>query len=1433
MKFIVVFTFALIVGTLGLTDEQKAKLKEYKESCITESGVDPATVENAKNGNIPEGDEKLSCFAACFVKKMGIFSPEGDLNEEILRARLQDSLPEDKVEEVFQKCKTIDGATTCQKGENYIFIFYSIQSYSLQVPRCRICQVDNMTSKESNISALYAELNKLGQNGEYERALKTANRILGITQDEEAAFHCKVICYIQLSKFNEGLQLITKNQKLAINLDFEKAYCLYRLNQVAEALKVVEGIQNPSLKVKELKAQILYRLEKYEECFAIYRDIIKNSDDEYEDERETNLAAVLVNLTIENSSIELPSLQEDTYELTYNAACQLIALGSIGDKSMLVEAEKKLKAAEKMCKEGLEEDGATEEEIENELGIIRVQLGCCLQLLGREKEAQTLYTAALKSKPDDIALVAVASNNLVCLNKDQNVFDSKKRMKSATHESLEHKLTSKQRRTIAYNQCLLTLYTDQGEQCQQLCNKLAKDYPALAADAMFVKAIQLSKDGKAQDAAKLLLEHATAEKELQMKLVAVQLLLSQSERKEAINILENLSESDRSLPGIVSALVTLHMADNNRDSASAALKNAVNYYKKHKATTTNLGELWRQAADFYLRGGEIQVAADILQELVDASPSDTKTLAQLVVAYVQFCPAKAHALYKRLPPLHDLKETTDVDALESSNWVIGTKVVRKKVEPSPGKPVLDQTLRKHKIRKRKGKLPKNFDPNVLPDPERWLPRHERSNFRKKRDRRNRDAAMKGTQGVATGASDLYDITKMPANAKPSPNPRHNTAVEVSGPRQQQRKVQQKKKKKGQNGEYERALKTANRILGITQDEEAVFHCKIICYIQLSKFSEGLQLIIKNQKWAINLDFEKAYCLYRLNQVPEALKVVEGIQNPSLKVKELKAQILYRLEKYEECFAIYRDIIKNSDDEYEDERETNLAAVLVNLTIENSSIELPSLQEDTYELTYNAACQLIALGSIGDKSMLVEAEKKLKAAEKMCKEGLEEDGATEEEIENELGIIRVQLGCCLQLLGREKEAQTLYTAALKSKPDDIALVAVASNNLVCLNKDQNVFDSKKRMKSATHESLEHKLTSKQRKTIAYNQCLLALYTDQGEQCQQLCNKLAKDYPALAADAMFVKAIQLSKDGKAQEAAKLLLEHATAEKELQMKLVAVQLLLSQSERKEAINILENLSESDRSLPGIVSALVTLHMADNNRDSASAALKNAVNYYKKHKATTTNLGELWRQAADFYLRGGEIQVAADILQELVDASPSDTKTLAQLVMAYVQFCPAKAHALYKRLPPLHDLKETTDVDALESSNWVIGTKVVRKKVEPSPGKPVLDQTLRKHKIRKRKGKLPKNFDPNVLPDPERWLPRHERSNFRKKRDRRNRDAAMKGTQGVATGASDLYDITKMPANAKPSPNPRHNTAVEVSGPRQQQRKVQQKKKKKGGKW
>ncbi|XP_047114553.1 signal recognition particle subunit SRP72 [Schistocerca piceifrons] len=651
------------------------------------------------------------------------------------------------------------------------------------------------SAKEVNLSTQYAELNRFAQNGEYERALKSANKILQHAPGEEKAFHCKVVCFIKLDKFQEGLKAITNQSNLSSNLIFEKAYCQYRLNQTHEALKTVNSCSNLSLKLKELKAQILYRLEKYEECFDVYRDIIKNSNDDYEDEREANLSAVISNLCVEDPKRDVPQLREHTYELSYNAACQLISRGQYQ------EAEKKLKIAEKLCRESLEDDGASEEDIEDELGIIKVQLAYCLHVQGREKEAQAIYAAVLKQKPADIGLVAIISNNLITLNKDQNVFDSKKKIKSATLDGLEHKLTSRQRKKIALNHCLLALYTNQGEQCQQLCERLQQNYPDMGVEAALIRAVQLAKDGKTKEAATVLDKCSVKHKDrkLALKLAAVQLLLTDGDRKEACKILQTLGDATFK-PGIVSALVTLYLADNNREGASVVLKDAVDWYRKNKVSTGDLSTLWRQAAEFHLRGGEPNVAAKSLEELLRLNPGDKKTLAQLVVAYAQFDPAKAQALSKELPPL-DFTNRADVDALETSNWMMGSKVIKKaaaKVEPSP-KPDTprDELLQKKKSkRKRKPKLPKNYNPDVPPDPERWLPRHERTGYRKKKDRRNKDIG-KGTQGAATGASDMYDITKMPSQqVKASPNPHGSPAPESAGPRQQQRKVQQKKKKKG-------------------------------------------------------------------------------------------------------------------------------------------------------------------------------------------------------------------------------------------------------------------------------------------------------------------------------------------------------------------------------------------------------------------------------------------------------------------------------------------------------------------------------------------------------------------------------------------------------------------------------------------------------------
>lgn len=86
---------------------------------------------------------------------------------------------------------------------------------------------------------------------------------------------------------------------------FEKAYCHYRLNDPEEALRIIESVSEMTNQLTELKAQVFYRMEKYKECYSLYREIIKKTNDEYEDERQANMCAVMAFLNMNEASIFL------------------------------------------------------------------------------------------------------------------------------------------------------------------------------------------------------------------------------------------------------------------------------------------------------------------------------------------------------------------------------------------------------------------------------------------------------------------------------------------------------------------------------------------------------------------------------------------------------------------------------------------------------------------------------------------------------------------------------------------------------------------------------------------------------------------------------------------------------------------------------------------------------------------------------------------------------------------------------------------------------------------------------------------------------------------------------------------------------------------------------------------------------------------------
>jgi len=625
-------------------------------------------------------------------------------------------------------------------------------------------------------------------------------------------------------------------------------------------------------------------------------------------------------------------------------------------------------------------------------------------------------------------------------------------------------------------------------------------------------------------------------------------------------------------------------------------------------------------------------------------------------------------------------------------------------------------------------------------------------------------------------------------------------------------------------EYKRIIKLVEKHISQFPDELPLIQSKVVSLVQLNEIQDAYNYILKNEA-SQPFTFEKAYCLYRLNRAEEALQLINEEPNISNSFKELKAQILYKLERYNECFDMYRDIIKQSKDSFTNERETNLTAVISQLSkLGDKKYDIPTVKQDnTYEFMYNIACVLIERGDIE------KAQDLLSQAAKTCRNTLEEEEATEEEIQEELTAVRVQNAYCLQKLGHEKEAQSEYTEILKCKPKDIGSLAIASNNLVVLNREHNVFDSKKKLKSTLSDELKLKLNTWQLKRITLNHCRFALITNQLSQCAELCDVIEKKYPDLIEDVALLKAIILWRQNKTSEAIDILKTFVYQQKQptakLNCTLVAVKLLLMQNDTSEAITLLENLGELKYKL-GIVSTLVTLYLNVENFKAASDLFNDTLSWYSQNEVDNSKVTILLKQLAKLHLREQDPKEAAKRLARLLELNPNNKKFLAQLIIAYTQFDPEKAQMYSKQLPPL-DFQDT-DIDLLESTNWMMGSKLIKKstlKPDPAGSKAEVEKKRKK----KRKIILPKNFNPDVPPNPERWLPRHERTGYRKKKDRRNKETGIgKGTQGASNASSEQFNIK----NIANQPKPQMAQVPSENAPRLQHRKGGQYKKKKKGK-
>lgn len=106
------------------------------------------------------------------------------------------------------------------------------------------------------------------------------------------------------------------------------------------------------------------------------------------------------------------------------------------------------------------EDGIGDDEIDDELAVIRAQIAYCHLQLGNDDDGLIINMNLIKQRPSDLAVLAVAANNILAARREFNLFDARKKLKIAQNVP-EYKLTTRQRQIIADNKALLNLHSTQ------------------------------------------------------------------------------------------------------------------------------------------------------------------------------------------------------------------------------------------------------------------------------------------------------------------------------------------------------------------------------------------------------------------------------------------------------------------------------------------------------------------------------------------------------------------------------------------------------------------------------------------------------------------------------------------------------------------------------------------------------------------------------------------------------------------------------------------------------------------------------------------------------------------------------------------------------------------------------------------------------------
>ncbi|EYU46269.1 hypothetical protein ABFS82_04G057700 [Erythranthe guttata] len=644
------------------------------------------------------------------------------------------------------------------------------------------------------VEDLFTSLNRHIQRSEFDLAVKVSDQVLSILPGDEDAIRCKVVALIKNDSIDDALCAIELFPgKYSVDFSFFKAYCLYRLNKLDEALLSLKGQEGNTVSML-LESQILFRLGRMDACVDIYQKLQKSKIDTL----EINYVAALVSAgrasEVQGIMDSLRVKPTSSFEFAYNVACSLI------ERNKHKDAEQLLLSARRIGQETLMEENLADDDIEIELAPIAVQLAYVQQVLENTQEAFDTYSSIVKKNLADVSSLALALSNLIALKGPKDVSDGLRKLDKLIEKregppltfhlarDLDVKLSQKQREAIYVNRLLLLLHSNKLDQARELASALPGMFPNSIVPVLLQAAVHV-RENKANKAEEILLQYAnkSPENSKVFLLARAQIAASAGHPQIAAESLLKIQDIQHK-PATVATLVSLKERAGDIEGADAIFDSAIKWWSNAMTEDNKLDIIMQEAASFKLRHGKKEAAARLYEELIKGHGKNIEALVGLISTAAHTDVDKAESYEKHLKPLPGLKGI-DVESLEKTS---GAKMVESGPAVEAYEPKSKEKAKKK--RKRKPKYPKGFDPEnpgPPPDPERWLPKRERSSYRPKR-KDKRAAQVRGSQGAVAKEAAAQSVGSKSTNqTSNSKGTSHSTNTEQTKPSSKSRKKSRK------------------------------------------------------------------------------------------------------------------------------------------------------------------------------------------------------------------------------------------------------------------------------------------------------------------------------------------------------------------------------------------------------------------------------------------------------------------------------------------------------------------------------------------------------------------------------------------------------------------------------------------------------------------